>query len=230
MMATDIGQYETALKVLKKSDELAAAGGMLRQQGFTAAMIGRAQLLLGDYSDAATSLDRSLAAMAAEHWTAFVPFVESLRAETYLHLGHGDEAERMVHHAAVLAESSGDRCYMDAAANAEARVHIATGDLGAAAQWIARGLMPNPWYSWFRARVLDTACELAIYTNSNDALGYAEDLTKLASRCGLRELTVRGHSHRALLGDTAAADAIPMLARDIQNPLLHSFLAARNQF
>lgn len=230
MMATDIGQYETALAVLQRSDELAADLGMGRQQGFTAAMIGRAQLLLGDYSAAAASLDRSLATMAAEHWTAFVPFVESLRAETYLILGQQNEAERMVHHAAVLAESSGDRCYMDAAANAEARVHIAGGDVGAAAQWIARGLQPNPWYSWFRARVLDTACQLAIDTNSDDALGYAEDLTELASRCGLRELAVRGHSHRALLGDTPSAEAIPLLAREIQNPLLHSFLAARNQF
>jgi hypothetical protein len=45
----------------------------------------------------------------------------------------------------------------------------------------------------------------------------------------MRELLLRAHSHRAFLGDTAAAAAVPLLARDIQNPGLLALLAERKQ-
>jgi DNA-binding SARP family transcriptional activator len=229
MTTSDVAQYDVALTALKKSDDLAAATGSGRQQAFTAAMTGRVQLLLGEYQDAAVSLDRSLAAIAAEHWTAFRPLAESLRGETYLALGQLDEAGQMIEHAAVLAELSGDRCYMDASANAQVKLNVARGNTPDAAQWIARGLMPHPWYVWFRARVLDTACQFAINTNSPDAVRYAAELSDVASRSGLRELVVRAHSHRAVLGDTAAGEAIPLLARDLRNPALLAHLVARKQ-
>lgn len=229
MIGADTAQYETALGALKQSADLAAVVGSGRQQAFTAAIVGRVQLLRADYPAAAASLDHAIAAAKSEHWVAFLPLPESLRGETYLAAGQLDEAEQIIDHAAVLAELSGDRCYMDAAANAEVKLHMARGDAEGAAQWIARGLMPNPWYVWFRARVLDTACRFAIDQKSPKAVSYAEELSNLASRSGMRELLLRAHSHRAFLGDTAAAAAIPLLARDIQNPALLAHLAERKQ-
>jgi tetratricopeptide (TPR) repeat protein len=229
MTTTDVAQYDAALGALKHSTDIATDVGRGRQRPFNAAMVGRVKLLTADYQAAAASLDYAIAAAKADNWVSFVPLPESLRGETYLATGQLDEAEQIIDHAAVLAELSGDRCYMDAAANAEAKLHMARGDAAGAEQWIARGLAPNCWYVWFRARVLDTACQLAINQKSPKAMTYAEELSNVASRSGTRELLLRAHSHRALLGDTAAAAAIPLLAQDIRNPALLAHLAERKQ-
>ena len=51
----------------------------------------------------------------------------------------------------------------------------------------------------------------------------------MASRGGLREFVVRAQSHRAVLGDAAAAETMPWLAKDIDNPALNAYLARRGQ-
>lgn len=53
-------------------------------------------------------------------------------------------------------------------------------------------------------------------------------LAALASRSGMREFVVRAQSHRAVLGDEAAAQSVPWLAKEIDNPALTAFLAQRH--
>ena len=50
----------------------------------------------------------------------------------------------------------------------------------------------------------------------------------LAGRSGMREFVVRAHLHRAVLGDTAAAESVRWLAKEIDNPALAAFLARRH--
>jgi len=115
------------------------------------------------------------------------------------------------------------------AAGAEARLFLAHGDLAAAEHWINRGLEPKPWYLWYSARLLDTAAEVAIAMGSPRASKFVERLAELASRSGMREFVVRAQSHRAALGDVAAAQAVPWLAKEIDNPALAASLASRGQ-
>jgi hypothetical protein len=128
-----------------------------------------------------------------------------------------------------MADLAGDHCYMAMAAGAKARLNVARGDRGAAESWLDRGLDITPWYLWYTVRLLDTAAELAIAADSPRAKEYVARLSSMASRSGLRELVVRAHSHRAILGDATAAAAIPWLAKDIDNPALNAFLAQRHQ-
>jgi hypothetical protein len=44
----------------------------------------------------------------------------------------------------------------------------------------------------------------------------------------MREYVARAQSHRAVLGDEAAAQAVPWLAKEIDNPALAAFLAERH--
>jgi hypothetical protein len=127
-----------------------------------------------------------------------------------------------------MADLAGDHCYMALAAGAEARLFLAHGDLAAAERWIDRGLEPAPWYLWYSARLLDAAAEVAIATRSPRAQEFVMRLGKLASRSGMREFVVRAQSHRAVLGDAAAAEAVPWLAKEIDNPALTAFLAQRH--
>ena len=166
--------------------------------------------------------------VAAEHWTAFEPFVAGVRGETYLAAGRLEEAAALIDRSWVMAELAGDHCYMALAAGAEARLFLAHGDLAAAEHWIDRGLEPKPWYLWYTARLLDTAAEVTIAAGSPRAAGFVDRLAALASRSGMREFVVRAQSHRAALGDEAAAQSVPWLAKEIDNPALTAFLAGRH--
>ena len=229
MMESDTAHYERALMSLTESEALAAETGSRRQQGFSLAMIGRVHLLRGDLRGAAGPLHRSLDFITLERWTAFRPFVEGLLGETYLAEDQPEKANPLIDHAWVLAEQGGDHCFQVMAASNQARLCMGRRDLDGAVRWIQRGLEIKPWYLWYTARLLDTASEIAIEVGSPKADEYAARLHKLASSSGLRELTARAQSHRALLGDTSAASALPWLAKDIDNPALNAFLAGRAQ-
>jgi DNA-binding SARP family transcriptional activator len=229
MGATDTAHYGEALTALEDSKRLAATSGIQRQLAFNEAMIGRIHLLRADLEQAADVLDRALDLVVAEHWTAFEPLVTGLKGETCLDAGRLDEAAALIDRCWVMADLAGDHCYMAMAAGAKARLNVARGDRGAAENWLDRGLGITPWYLWYTVRLLDTAAELAIAADSPRAKEYVARLSSMASRSGLRELVVRAHSHRAILGDIAAAEAIPWLAKNIDNPALNAFLAQRHQ-
>lgn len=229
MLASDTARYADAVTALTESGRLAKTVQNRRQQAFSEALLGRVHLLRGELDLAAASLDRALVWIAEEHWTAFEPFVDGIRGETYLTAGKLEEAAAMIDRSWVMAELAGDHCYMALAAGAEARLFLTHGDLAAAEHWIERGLEPKPWYLWYSARLLDTAAEVAIAMKSPRATEFVERLAELASRSGMREFTVRAQSHRAVLGDEAAAQAVPWLAKEIDNPALDAFLAERGQ-
>ena len=229
MAASDTAHYGEALTALAESCRLAAAVGTRRQLAFSTALTGRVHLLRGDLEQAAECLDRAQELIAAEHWTAFEPFVAGCRGETFLAAGRLEDADALIDRSWVMADLAGDHCYLTLAAGAKARLSVALNDQAAAESWLKRGLDTTPWYLWYRARLLDMAAEVAIDAGSPDAADYAERLGTMASRGALRELLVRAHSHRAVLGDAAAAETIPWLAKDIDNPALNTYLARRGQ-
>ena len=225
MLASDTAHYGDAVAAFAESRRLARAVRNRRQQAFSEALLGRVHLLRGNLELAAAALDRALDGIADEHWTAFEPFAAGVRGETFLAAGRLDAAADLIDRAWVMAELAGDHCYMALAAGAEARLFLAHGDLAAAEHWIDRGLEPTPWYLWYTARLLDAAAEVTIATGSPRASQFVERLAALASRSGMREFVVRAQSHRAALGDGAAAQAVPWLAKEIDNPALTAFLA-----
>lgn len=229
MAASDTAHYGEALAALAESSRLATAAGGRRLLAFSTALAGRVHLLRGNLEPAAECLDRAQELIAAEHWTAFEPFVAGLRGETYLAAGRLQDAAPLIDRSWVMADVAGDHCYLTLAAGAKARLSMALDDQAAAESWLKRGLDTTPWYLWYRARLLDTAAEVAIDAGSPAARDYADRLGTMASRGALRELVVRAHSHRAVLGDAAAAETIPWLAKDIDNPALNTYLARRGQ-
>ncbi|MFF2317473.1 tetratricopeptide repeat protein [Arthrobacter sp. NPDC058097] len=229
MLASDTARYGDAVEALTASVRLAREARNRRQLAFSSALLGRVRLLRGELELAAETLDHALQWILAEHWTAFEPFVAGVRGETYLAAGDLEAAAEMIDRSWVMADLAADHCYMALAAGAEARLFLAHGDLVAAQHWVDRGMEPKPWYLWYSARLLDVAAEVAIAARSGRASDVVERLGALASRSGMREFVVRAQSHRAVLGDEAAAQAVPWLAIEIDNPALTAFLAARGQ-
>ena len=75
-------------------------------------------------------------------------------------------------------------------------------------------------YVWAKAYALDALCEVAVARGMPRAMAWVDELQQLAARCGMRELTVRAHLHRARLGDAASGEAALVLASAIDSPLL----------
>jgi DNA-binding SARP family transcriptional activator len=222
----DTAHYRSGHDALLASEELAVTTGDRRQAAIAMALSGRGYLLQGNLGRAAAVLDKVLDVVSSEHWTAFAPFVETLRGEVFLAEGKLDEATDYIDHATVLANLTGDMMF---SASAQAKLHLALGDTRLAQHHIHQVQGLSTRWMWARGRLMDTACEVALATQSPEAAVLAAGLTKLASRSGMRELVVRAHSHRGVLGDSAAAEAVPFLAKDIDNPALESYLVARKQ-
>ncbi|MGX1160758.1 DNA-binding SARP family transcriptional activator [Arthrobacter sp. SLBN-100] len=225
----DLARYGHAYDNLDNASQLAAIAGDVRQRAFALAHSGRGYLLQGELGRAAEDLEAALEAVETEHWMAFAPFVEALLGEVFLSQRRPKEAGDLIDHARVLADLSRNNAWIVVAATAQAKLNAFRGEAGVAQQIVHQALSLTPRWEWSRGRLMDAGCEVALAEWSLEAKRQASRLSLLAGRSGMRELVVRAHSHRGVLGDAAAAEAIPVLVQGIQNPALKSHLVARKQ-
>ena len=228
MALSDRAHYPAALELLKRSVELAEGCGQARQAAWSLSLIGRIHLLRGDQAAAATALDRSLELVAAERWTAFRPWPESLRAEVSLRSGRPDRALDRVQRAFRLACRLGDPCWEATAARVIGLAHVAQGNERSAREWLrqarVRATRVSDPYEWVHGHVLDALASLAIEAEDDDADEIVKALKDLAARAGMRELAVRADLHEARLGVPGALDAALVLGAEIDNPVLDELL------
>jgi hypothetical protein len=71
-------------------------------------------------------------------------------------------------------------------------------------------------YVWLDGYILDAQCELGRRHHHPDTSAWVETMRNLASRSGMRELTLRSLLHGAALGRDGDAAAAVMLAAEIE--------------
>jgi DNA-binding SARP family transcriptional activator len=220
---SDIARYPEAIAMLAGTIALAQDAHDNKQAAYALSMLGRAQLFSGRLDAAAVSLDQAIA-IAQQGWTAFLPWPQSLRAEIDLERGDAAAAGERLEHAFALSCQIGDPCWESIAARGLGRVAQHQGDHdGAATRFmdaIVRSVRLPDAYVWAKAYALDALCEVAVARGMPRAIAWVDELQQLAARCGMRELTVRAHLHRARLGDAASGEAALVLASAIDSPLL----------
>ncbi len=81
-------------------------------------------------------------------------------------------------------------------------------------------------YVWLDVYILAAQCDLGRRHRHPSTKLWADTMRQLASRTGMKELTVRSMIHGAALGNKGDADAAALLAADIDNPVLHQILPA----
>ncbi|HEX2016231.1 MAG TPA: BTAD domain-containing putative transcriptional regulator [Solirubrobacteraceae bacterium] len=230
MALSDRAHYGAALDLLNRSVARAERCDRRRQAAWSLSLIGRIHLLRGELSLAVPVLDECLALVAADRWTAFRPWPDSLRAEASLLMGRPDEAAERLDHAFRLACGLGDPCWEAMGARLTGLLAADAGDAAKAREHLAdataRATRVSDVYQWVHAHVLDTSAALAVDTGDDDAVAIVDRLAKLAERCGMRELVVRAHAHRAQLGDPGSLEAARLLATEIDNPMLDALVAA----
>jgi tetratricopeptide (TPR) repeat protein len=226
---SDTAHYAAAIAMLGDAERLARAAGDSKQVCYALSMRGRAWLLQGELAAARDALERSLA-LAQQGWTAFVPWPQSLRAEVDLACGDLPAASERFEHAFALGCQIGDPCWQGIAGRGLGRVAIARGEPQRALEILVdavdRCLRLPDAYLWGKGHALDALCELAVTQAMPQAAAWIHELQDLASRSGMRELTVRACLHRQALGDSASGTAARLLARQIDNPALQALVEA----
>jgi hypothetical protein len=80
-------------------------------------------------------------------------------------------------------------------------------------------------YVWIDVYILDAQCNLGRRHGHPGIELWVDTMRQLASRTGMRELTVRSMIHGAALGNEGDAAAAVLLAADIENPVLDLILS-----
>lgn len=226
--ASDTGRYGDALVALTEAVSTTPDD---RRASYALSMVGRAHVLRGALTDAEHALERSLALAQRQSWTSFIPWPETFLAEVDLQRGDVARAEARLEHAFALGCHVADPCWEGVSARGLGLVRAARGDVAGAVALLldarARALRVADAYLWLDAYVLDALCGLAVQHRLHKAESWAHELSGLASSTGMRELAVRGLSHRAALGDAAAGAAVDAAAAEIDNPALQELVRNR---
>jgi len=228
MNHSHMAEYASALERLGESVERAEAARDARLVAWSLTLLGRVHLLRGDASAAAAPLDRSLDLVEAEHWLAFRPLPETLRAELDVQAGDLDGAAERLEHAFTLACQADDPCWEGLSARGIGLLEARRGRTDEGRQWLEEAFVrctrvPDR-YEWAHGYVLDALAGAAARAGEDSARELAERLRTLAARTGMRELVVRSQVHLGYLGVEGTLASARLLARDIDNPVLERLL------
>ena len=175
-------------------------------------------------------LDAALVRVSAIGWTTFLPYPESYRAEVDLMAGDVDAAAERFEHAFSLGCQVGDPCWEGLACRGLGLVAAARGDLPRAFEMLDEAprrcrRLPDT-YLWVEAYCLEALCAVGVTHGAASTGQWIDELDRIASRNGMRELLVRATSHRARLGEPGALEAARSLAAEVDNPALAKLVAS----
>lgn len=192
-------------------------------------MLGRLHLLRGDLGPAAAHLQAALELATREHWLSYLPWPQALLGEVELARGDLGAATTLLEQAFARACSLGDPCWEGVSARGLALLAEACGDTDRAFALLddahLRATRLADSYVWLTGHVLDAQAALGLRHGHPSTDGWVDDLARLASRTGMRELVVRGLLHAASLGRPGTADAARLLAADV-DPRLTALVPA----
>jgi hypothetical protein len=160
--------------------------------------------------------------------TAFIPWPEAFRGELDLALGDLDTAEARFEHAFALGCEVGDACWESIGIRGLGLVAAARGDIPRALELLVDApqlcrRLPDT-YLWIEVYGLDALCAVAVEHGTKGAVGWINELERIAARRGISELLLHATAYRAQLGEPGAAEAARSMATQIDNPALGRLL------
>jgi len=225
---SDRADYVRATSLLEDAIGRSRAAGDRRREAFARSMLGRVHLLRSDLGSAAAELELSIELAERDHWLAFLPWPQALRGEVQLARADVSGAAVLLQQAFARACHLGDPCWEGIAARGLALLAETNGETDSAFEILADARvrcnrLADP-YVWLDGYILDAQCELGRRHDHPATKLWVDTMRELASRTGMRELTVRSLLHSAAFGHQGDGAAAAMLAHDIDNPLLDRLL------
>ncbi|MBA2952483.1 SARP family transcriptional regulator [Nocardioides sp. MAH-18] len=230
---SDTADYPRAIALLDEAGRLSREAGDPRREAYALCMKGRVELLRGDLDEADHHLTTAVALAERVHWLSFLPWPQAFQGEVCLARHEPSRAAEIFQQAFARACQLGDPCWEGITARGLALVADAEGDSERAFETLrdarSRGTRLADPYVWLDAHILDAMCDLGRTHGHPETRTWIDTLRELASRAGMRELTVRALLHSAARGSTGDADAADLLAAEIDNPDLHALIRATRE-
>jgi len=218
---SDRASYQRATGLLEQAVTLSRAAGEPRREAYGLSMLGRINLFHGELDVAAGQLDASIRLAERDHWLAFLPWPQALRGEIQLARADPAGAAELLQQAFARACQLGDPCWEGMSARGLALVTEAVGDTSRAFMMLsdarARASRLADPYLWLDGYILDAQCELGRRHAHPDTRAWVEAMQTLASRTGMRDLTLRSLRHGAALGNEGDAAAAAILAAEVED-------------
>jgi len=224
VVRSDQAHYTAARELLERGAVLSRTAGDLRRAAFSLAMLGRLHLLRGELGPAARHLQASLELCEREHLLSYAPWPQALLGEVELIRGDLSAASALLEQAFARACQLRDPCWEGMAARGLALLAESRGQTARAFDLLAdadhRSSRLADSYVWLDAYILDARCALGRQHDHPHTDRWTSALERLASRTGMREMTVRASAHRDALDGAGTAGRAALLAADIDNPRL----------
>lgn len=225
---SDCANYPEAERLLRDAIVWSKSAGDQRAEAYASSLLGRIGLLRDDASMATEFLDVSIDLAERSHWLSFLPWPQALKGTVELGLGDVDRASGLFTQAFARACQLGDPCWEGTAARGLGLVAEAKGETDDA---FARLLdarercnrLADP-YVWLDAYILDGLCELGLRHGHLATESWIDEMGKVASRGGMKELTVRNLIHASHFGRPSDATTAALLAAEIDNTELDRLL------
>jgi DNA-binding SARP family transcriptional activator len=229
-LRSDAGRHDEAVPLLRDAVRHAELAGDGRAATFALTHLGRLHVLRHEDDAAVDCLDRAQRRAETSGWLSFVPYPRAWLAEVSLRRGRVAEADELLVSAHALALEVGDPCWESLAARGLGLVAAARGDDDAAARLLHDAPAAcRRWtdaYLWVEAYGLAAQAAHALERGLPRALELVEDLDRLASAHGMRELQAEAALLRLAAGRPGALDAARSAVAAVDNPVLAARLAA----
>jgi DNA-binding SARP family transcriptional activator len=200
---TDSGRYHDAIDTYSRSITLAEHADSPRQAAWSLTLLARARLQQGDFAAGRVDIDRAMALVRAERWTAFLPLVLALSAELDLHEGRLDQAGEQLACAWAMATDLHDQCWLSVTGRALGLLAERRGNLKEALRWLD-GARTEPSDNpkicrWIDVSTLDSICDISATHRLPRAQAMISQLADLSTTAGMPDYLARSRAYAAKL-------------------------------
>ena len=223
-LRSDSGRHGEAVPLLRDGLRHAENAGDLRAAAFALTHLGRLALLRHEHEQAREDLTRAQQLVEEVGWLSFAPYPLAWLAEVALLDGRLAEAADLFGHAHALALEVADPCWETLACRGLGLVAAADGDDETAARLLYEAPIAchrfTDTYVWLEAYAVAAQAAHALESGHPRAAELVDELDRLASAHGMRELQAEAALLRVQAGLPGAMDAARGQVAGVDNPVL----------
>ena len=223
-LRSDAGHHSDAIPLLRDAVQHAEKAGDLHAAALALTHLGRLHVLRDEPEEASTRLLRAQQLAEEAGWLSFLPYPAAWLAELALHAGRLEEAGDQFTHAHALALEVADPCWESLACRGLGLVAAGRGEHDTAARILhdapAACRRFTDAYLWVEAYGLAAQAGHAVARGLTHGSNLVDDLDRLASAHGMRELQAEAALLRLQEGRPGALDAARSHVAAVDNPAL----------
>ena len=223
-LRSDEGRHDEAVPLLRDAVRHAENAGDLRAAAFALSHLGRLFVLRQEYEQAEIDLRTAQHLVEEAGWLSFAPYPLAWLAEIALLQGRLEEAGDLFGHAHALALEVADPCWETLACRGLGLVAATRGNDVEAARLLHEAPIAchrfTDTYVWIEAYAVAAQARHALESRNPRGVELIDELDRLASAHGMREMQAEAALLRVWAGLPGAIEAARGQVAAVDNPVL----------